>query len=217
MDQRQKFLGLAALSVVSILVWNAWGWKSYVDLLRENGNLVDGTCNIESNTYHKSGLKNLWSVPVIGPKWTNVPCLMNVTVLDSNGGTVATKTHLWVTFIYMQGFVANVFVDTCAQIVPALQHDFFPCTYSVGADGKLPVLPVWDGQVIDSTVVELPPLTKVKLMHAMLLSTLTLLPIALIAVCAVKTMLMGTTTAAKANDFSPLPGGPAQDGGAEPA
>lgn len=189
---------VALTVVLALLGVNAFFWWRWAAVRSATARLVDGTCTLQRRDVFKAGHKELRSIPLIGPKWTVVPCMVDVTIWAVDGSRVETTANeTWVSFIYEQGIFPNVFTDTCSKIVPESEATF-KCSY---AGDDLPIVASWDGQAIAAPVVKLPPMVTVQLMKASGLSLMTLGPLSLILACSLKNALFGKQSGVSARSL----------------
>eukprot|EP00929_Paragymnodinium_shiwhaense_P056368 TRINITY_DN28213_c0_g1_i2.p1 TRINITY_DN28213_c0_g1~~TRINITY_DN28213_c0_g1_i2.p1 ORF type:complete len:225 (-),score=23.27 TRINITY_DN28213_c0_g1_i2:128-739(-) len=165
-------IAIVALIVVGLLALNGLYWWRCEEAKLLNASLVDGTCELTSSEY-EAGWKQGWSVPVMGPKWTEVPCTVSLDIWAEDGKTVVKPVQepLRLTFTYWQGVIWNVVTNRCAELVPAKRKGGrFECSYATDYDGRATV--AFEGHVKD-----LPPKPLLLAMKAAGLSLMTLGPL----------------------------------------
>mmetsp|Transcript_95439 Transcript_95439/g.269698 ORF Transcript_95439/g.269698 Transcript_95439/m.269698 type:complete len:231 (-) Transcript_95439:127-819(-) len=204
---QRLLLALPFLVIFGLLVFNVFSWMRFIRTEVAFHHLADGTCELEDADF-RTPLLDLkvyynypWSFGRANTSWTNVPCMTDLKVFDTEGHEIPTKhkrTKLY--FTYWQGPIPDVIFDTCPRLVPKqAKVGRFSCSYKLDANGVIS-----EGVYVGDTG-SLPNYPMLYLMKASGLSACTLGPVLLLLCCCARGWLRRRAqTATSAREASPL-------------
>eukprot|EP00933_Yihiella_yeosuensis_P051083 TRINITY_DN48927_c0_g1_i1.p1 TRINITY_DN48927_c0_g1~~TRINITY_DN48927_c0_g1_i1.p1 ORF type:complete len:231 (-),score=37.25 TRINITY_DN48927_c0_g1_i1:148-792(-) len=184
-ESRNKTIGSVLLGIIlaGVLCWNFWFWSRAIQAEKLSKSLEDATCKLLSDEYD-SGWKMGWTIPFVGPSWTDVPCRVGLKIFPSSGSEIEERTELH--FTYYQGAIWEYVKDRCRELVPSqLKAGRFDCAYAPGPDGA--------ATVFVGKASSLPKLPMLLFMKAAGLSLCTLGPLVLILGSTLRGYLRGAS------------------------